>query len=1699
MASALLWELTAGTVDSRARPLQAPTPMTLLKFPLRPALALLAPCLIQAQTLTWDASTGSAGLQNGSGTWNLSNSNWWDGANNVSWVNGAEAIAQFGTPTPVSGNTVTVEQDIQLKELRFLSVTAASIASGQQYSLNGNTAGRMIDFGANGLIQMADLSSGGSQFVSLGANLTLKGSDLRLQKFGSGTAFQFLTLGMAANAQLTGAFTIGGSIYASVNNPNTLQAVDRIVIEAGGSAALGGANADYTQPFHLAGFGNSLGFTGTAYGAIRFTTANTRISGPVTLTADAGVHTNASGANGLGGMVISGAISDDGAGHAFHRFALGRGNGTLAFAGANSYGGATVLGRAQTGYSGGITILDFTAATAPQDDILYHGLATPGAVQLIGGNSATVLRLAGRDGQSHEQRFGDLAVSGTHSAMELQAGSGGAIQVQLGTITRSGNATLTVVGPAAGAITTTQADGYLGPWLSYQTAAGARSWAQVQGGVLGAGFAGDVGYVTGELLDEAPYAGAHVGLTSASVGEVSQGAAVADVQTLSMNDDRLDRQVPIGLDRLLRFGSTGGVQIVAGARSLTLGMTDSASIVTAGGATTNAAGQLFLSNHSDSSVLTVHSRIANNGTGAVTLLVNGAAGSRTVLTAGNTHSGGTVIASGILEIRNAAALGSTGTVTVVDGATLAFSGGLTLTRTLTAVGGFGDGGLGGLRSLTDVNVLAAQVTQAAPTLFAADAGAVLRLQRAAATDTVLAGGYTASFGGAGTVEVNSRIAISSSGIVKTGNGLLVLAGDNTFTGAVTISQGALRVRHANALGVSGSSFSSTTVSAGGALELDGGITLAAEPITLASTGINLAGGIRNVDGDNTTTGVITLNATTVRIHADAGLLTLGGIGNATLHSSSSSRNLIFGGAGNILVARPLARTGSGAFTVTKDGNGTLTLAAAVANSATAVNAGLMKLDFAGTASPVTQMLNGTASLSLGGGRLLLSGRAGAANSQTTGTLTVGGSFSELDFETNGATSLSLTVGDVTRSWSGILSVGPHSAGSLRTSGSTGVGDNQALSSDGRVYAVLRDPVLGDDWAGTTAVSGGMRDIVKLSALGLSTASTADSLAGHADIAAGVTTTTLAAETTVNSLRFGVAQATTLAQTGNSILNTGGILVSSTVGAHDSVIAAQVRPTASTISNPELVIFQNNPLGSLIFQNGIVNRTETGRTTVSVAKAGLGRVVIGGTSTFSGNLRVYEGDVQFAAGAAVGSAMEFLIGSGARSGRVTLGSAAGTASLLIDYIATVGTGTDNRIVGGASGLSRLTLTGSATTPSNFASGFLGGPGMNENQLELRLASDNGRVILGPDNTYAGATILSRGIIEVARLADSGEPSSLGTGTLNPVIQMGDATTSAVGSSAIAVLRHTGASDSVTNRPLNLTNSDNATDITTVAAVLESEGAGTVKFTAPFTVGGSNPAGRVLQLSGSNTGLNEVVGIGQISAVNATSLVKSGTGTWAVTGASLFSGGTQVEAGRLLVTNSSGSATGLGPVTVAAGAVLGGSGRIAPAADVEISLTGATLQVGLDLEALSPTAAALTLHTSGSGSTRLLDGSVLALDLFSGAGMGDSSAEVDAADRLVVGGTLVLGDDAVLRVGNPNRMDAWAVGDTWRLFDWASLSGTADGAFTTFDLPVLPEGLGWDTSGLFDQGTLAIALVPEPGRAAFIGLGLLFWLLRRKRRE
>jgi autotransporter-associated beta strand protein len=93
----------------------------------------------------------------------------------------------------------------------------------------------------------------------------------------------------------------------------------------------------------------------------------------------------------------------------------------------------------------------------------------------------------------------------------------------------------------------------------------------------------------------------------------------------------------------------------------------------------------------------------------------------------------------------------------------------------------------------------------------------------------------------------------------------------------------------------------------------------------------------------------------------------------------------------------------------------------------------------------------------------------------------------------------------------------------------------------------------------------------------------------------------------------------------------------------------------------------------------------------------------------------------------------------------------------------------------------------------------------------------------------------------------------------------------------------------------------------------EGSGNVYLGANnLTVGSNN-----LSTTFSGT-ISESTGIG--------SLTKVGTGTLTLSGANTYTGGTTISAGTILANNVSGSAFGPGPVSVASGATLGGSGFI-----------------------------------------------------------------------------------------------------------------------------------------------------------------------------
>lgn len=185
----------------------------------------------------------------------------------------------------------------------------------------------------------------------------------------------------------------------------------------------------------------------------------------------------------------------------------------------------------------------------------------------------------------------------------------------------------------------------------------------------------------------------------------------------------------------------------------------------------------------------------------------------------------------------------------------------------------------------------------------------------------------------------SSVLAGSAAIDKLGQGRITLAGNNTFSGALNIREGAIRAAHNNALGTTAGA---TVVSLGAALEASGGIT-SAEPLTLSGGGLGMAapavpsgntGALRSVAGNNTFSGNVTLSAAGtglggVGVGADAGsTLVLSGVISGTVGLTKL-------GPGTVEFAGSGANTFTGGVNINE---GTLRLNKTVANRAIALQA-----------------------------------------------------------------------------------------------------------------------------------------------------------------------------------------------------------------------------------------------------------------------------------------------------------------------------------------------------------------------------------------------------------------------------------------------------------------------------------------------------------------------------------------------------------------------------------------------------------------------------------------------------------------------------------------------------------------------------------------------------------------------------------------
>ena len=134
------------------------------------------------------------------------------------------------------------------------------------------------------------------------------------------------------------------------------------------------------------------------------------------------------------------------------------------------------------------------------------------------------------------------------------------------------------------------------------------------------------------------------------------------------------------------------------------------------------------------------------------------------------------------------------------------------------------------------------------------------------------GSKSVTFAGPGAINVTTSAIADGTGTVTvtvTG-GTTTLSAASTYTGLTNVNAGVVNIQNASTLG---STAAGTVVANGATLQLQGGIAVGGEALSLIGVGVGSDGGLRNISGNNTWAGTIALTGNTT-IQSDAGTLTI---------------------------------------------------------------------------------------------------------------------------------------------------------------------------------------------------------------------------------------------------------------------------------------------------------------------------------------------------------------------------------------------------------------------------------------------------------------------------------------------------------------------------------------------------------------------------------------------------------------------------------------------------------------------------------------------------------------------------------------------------------------------------------------------------------------------------------------------------------
>ncbi|MBN8419154.1 MAG: autotransporter-associated beta strand repeat-containing protein [Verrucomicrobia bacterium] len=615
--------------------------------------------------------------------------------------------------------------------------------------------------------------------------------------------------------------------------------------------------------------------------------------------------------------------------------------------------------------------------------------------------------------------------------------------------------------------------------------------------------------------------------------------------------------------------------------------------------------------------------------------------------------------------------------------------------------------------------------------------ATLTIALAAGTSNTYAG--TLRNGGTGALALTLNGAADS---------VLTLSGVNTFTGATTVTSGSLVLAHSLALQ------GSTVTTGGTGLVFDSSVT----SHTFTFGGLS-----------GTTDLALTDNA--------SGAVTLL-IGN---NGTSQTYSGVLSGAGSL----------------TKVGAGIQTFSAAQTyTGATTVIGGTLRILF-DTGTPVSNIIASGSALILGGGMFFQQQNTSGPNSQTLNGVTIRAGSSVVNQTRVGGGVMLLTLGAITRETGGTVALSANGSG---TSGISVTGTNTAsgiiggyatfLTISGNATNGGATQTNATDWA---TFKNGQITFLAAGAYSNTAATTA---ATNLDLTASVT---LNSDVTVGSIRFNNAITTpTLTLNGTHIIGSGGILVTSNVGAHATLITGG---SLTSGNGQDIIIIQNNTTtgGALT-----VAATLTGA--VGLTKSGGGQLILTGTNDYTGATYLNGGVTSISSNAnlgavATGAAVNLnggtlsatasvsLDNGGSAQRNITVGSNGGTLD--------VASGQTLTVSGSVSGDGALTKTGAGTLVLSGTSTETGTTTVSAGNLQVGVSSigqtgagqvvvNGSTAVLSGTGQVQGSTTITQGTV---RPGDNG-------GTAVGTLTTGDLIFTPVTATTVVELQITGSSTTST---------------------------------------------------------------------------------------------------------------------------------------------------------------------------------------------------------------------------------------------------------------------------------------------------------------